>query len=373
VGVAGAAAEGSNLNSPCLMSYPQEVLTKPRLEKPYPGFGWADSDWTCQPPSFAVRGRAPCVRRFCVRPAASGHVNSRDDQHGQHNQRSCSATMSRPAEPAGWFARWSVKARRRSNAARRTQPRWHRGDYSMTLGALIVLAVLVVAGIYVPRSSWTHAKSPDAGSPAAAPQSSVADTSNQSPPSQSPDTASPSAASSAPPADTTSGMANSDSTPPARRPGDSHRFRGQLECDATTDAAGGCGYGKIKFDSSRQEIHVPEQRYARAKQPDPRKVMREPLRQVAPAAPLSWTELEKTVDQLSNRAAAVNSSLGSSPTATGCKRLRPARRHGGEAGKPEIKLVQGGTGASTQDMARAKKYADLAEGDANVLERFLGH
>ena len=37
----------------------------------------------------------------------------------------------------------------------------HRGLY-MTLGALIVLAVLVVAGIYVPRSVKTHAKSPDA-------------------------------------------------------------------------------------------------------------------------------------------------------------------------------------------------------------------
>ena len=35
----------------------------------------------------------------------------------------------------------------------------------MTLGALIVLAVLVVAGIYVPRSSRTHAKSPDANAP----------------------------------------------------------------------------------------------------------------------------------------------------------------------------------------------------------------
>ena len=33
----------------------------------------------------------------------------------------------------------------------------------MTLGALIVLAVLVLAGIYVPRSNWIHAKSPDAG------------------------------------------------------------------------------------------------------------------------------------------------------------------------------------------------------------------
>ena len=60
------------------------------------------------------------------------------------------------------------------------QPSGHRGLY-MTLGALIVLAVLVVAGIYMPRSFKTHAKSPE---PAAATPDA------QSPAPQSPDLAS---------------------------------------------------------------------------------------------------------------------------------------------------------------------------------------
>jgi len=58
----------------------------------------------------------------------------------------------------------------------------------MTLGALIVLAVLVVAGIYVPRSSWTHAKSPDANAPT---QNPIADTATPSPAASSPAPSSP--------------------------------------------------------------------------------------------------------------------------------------------------------------------------------------
>ena len=54
----------------------------------------------------------------------------------------------------------------------------HRGLY-MTLGALIVLAVLVAAGLYMPRSFKTHAKSPD---PNTASENSMAEsTANQSP------------------------------------------------------------------------------------------------------------------------------------------------------------------------------------------------
>src|SRR6266852_5250329 len=68
----------------------------------------------------------------------------------------------------------------------------HRGLY-MTLGALIVLAGLVVAGIYVPRSNWTHAKSSDAGTTAAGSQGSMADNAaTQSPSNQSPSRQSPS-------------------------------------------------------------------------------------------------------------------------------------------------------------------------------------
>src|SRR4029077_11934474 len=56
----------------------------------------------------------------------------------------------------------------------------HRGLY-MTLGALVVLAGLVVAGIYVPRISKTNAKAPDASGMAAPDTTSQAPVQSQLP------------------------------------------------------------------------------------------------------------------------------------------------------------------------------------------------
>ena len=84
-------------------------------------------------------------------------------------------------------------------------------------------------------------------------------------------------------------------------------------------------------------------------------------------------ELEKDVDQLSNRAAAVNSGLDR------LQQQQAASGYGLRAdmvetpGQHEIKPVQSRRSNATPDVARAKKYADLAEADAEVLERFLGH
>ena len=85
----------------------------------------------------------------------------------------------------------------------------HRGLY-MTLGALIVLAVLVVAGIYVPRISKTNAKAPDASSMPQTADTSAPSTPQPNEPAAS--TPAPDAASSA------MGAMNSDSTPPAATP-----------------------------------------------------------------------------------------------------------------------------------------------------------
>jgi predicted nucleic acid-binding Zn-ribbon protein len=84
-------------------------------------------------------------------------------------------------------------------------------------------------------------------------------------------------------------------------------------------------------------------------------------------------ELEKTVDQLSNRAAAVNSSLD---------RLQQQQATSGYGLRGDMverqaslksNLYKAEEALQHRDMARAKKYADLAEADAGVLERFLGH
>jgi hypothetical protein len=84
-------------------------------------------------------------------------------------------------------------------------------------------------------------------------------------------------------------------------------------------------------------------------------------------------ELEKTVDQLSNRAAAVNS---------GMDRLQQQQAASGYGLRSDMverqaslksNLYKAEEALQHHDVARAKKYADLAEGDAGVLERFLGH
>src|SRR5438477_11403936 len=83
----------------------------------------------------------------------------------------------------------------------------------MTLGALIVLAVLVVAGIYVPRSSWTHAKSPDASNGTAAQNATEPAPASPTSTNQSTDTASQNAAPSAPSANSVAGNSNSTTQP----------------------------------------------------------------------------------------------------------------------------------------------------------------
>ena len=101
----------------------------------------------------------------------------------------------------------------------------------MTLGALIVLAGLVVAGIYVPRISKTHANAPDANS--------MEQTADSTTPSAMPSEAAaqPARACGRPSCwrDECGFVAT------ARRTHSHHRFRGQLECDAigTTRNAGG--------------------------------------------------------------------------------------------------------------------------------------
>ena len=84
-------------------------------------------------------------------------------------------------------------------------------------------------------------------------------------------------------------------------------------------------------------------------------------------------EMEKTVDQLSNRAAAVNSGLD---------RLQQQQAASGYGLRGDMverqaslksNLYKAEEALQHRDLARAKKFADLAEADAGVLERFLGH
>jgi serine/threonine-protein kinase len=245
----------------------------------------------------------------------------------------------------------------------------HRGLY-MTLGALIVLAVLVVAGIYVPRSNWTHAKSPDAGSTAATPASDDSAVSqspaNQNTANQSPDMAAPSAA----PASPAGSPMNSNSTPAAPTPpsasvDNSNAMQPQQMPPSVPMGKSGSAHAHAKKLMAQDAGNGSAGADA----------MQGGAAMGSPAAGDSaqFDELEKTVDQLSNRAAAVNSGLDH------LQQQQAASGYGLRADMVERQaslksnLFKAEEALQHRDAARAKKYADLAEADAEVLERFLGH
>jgi hypothetical protein len=95
----------------------------------------------------------------------------------------------------------------------------HRGLY-MTLGALTVLAVLVVAGIYVPRISKTNAKAPDASgvtSTDTASQGAVQPNQPPAPEASPASTTSPNSTTPGAPVATTASVDNSSPMQPAQR------------------------------------------------------------------------------------------------------------------------------------------------------------
>ncbi len=95
--------------------------------------------------------------------------------------------------------------------------------------------------------------------------------------------------------------------------------------------------------------------------------------QAAANSPAELDELEHEIDQLSNRAAAVQSSL---------ERLQQQQSTSGWGLRGDMVERQASMRASLSkaeeamqrgDVARAKKYAKVAEGDVEALEHFLGH
>ncbi|MGB9074835.1 MAG: protein kinase [Terriglobales bacterium] len=225
----------------------------------------------------------------------------------------------------------------------------HRGLY-MTLGALIVLAVLVAGGIYLPRHSKTEARQaetqpatppvspPNAGLPnSTQPETTAAAT---VPPPQTPDsTQQP------PPAPAVENSNSMQSSPaPSRSPG-SHSRKLNSEGSAT-----------------EQEPAAVPQSVGGGTNPDH-----------TVHNSISRDEVERQIDQLSGRAAAVNSSLD---------RLQQQQSSAGFGLRGDIvakqtslktNLSKAESAAERGDLQKAKKYADMAESDVQAIERFLGH
>jgi len=214
----------------------------------------------------------------------------------------------------------------------------HRGLY-MTLGALVVLLVLVAAGLYIPRRSKTRAN--DHGSTPQQEQNlSPAPAANTS----------PAPSPTAPPTSGEAGGSNAGATqPPATPESAAPPVSTQNEAKPVTKKA-----------SANRQPPQPETAAA-ASAPAPKS---------NDAAELQ--ELEQTVDQLSARAAAVNDSVDN------LRRQQAAQGFGlrGDISATQemmkTHLARAQVALQNQDAKSAKKYSDMASTEVEKLEQFLG-
>jgi len=207
----------------------------------------------------------------------------------------------------------------------------HRGLY-ITLGALIVLAVLVAGGIYLPRHSKTEARQAETqqATPAVAPSNAGLPNSTQpetTPAATVPNPQTPDSTQQAPPAPAVENSSSMPSSPAPSRSAGAHSRK---------SAGGGANPDKAASNSVGRD------------------------------------EVERQIDQLSGRAAAVNSSLD---------RLQQQQSSAGYGLRGDIvakqasmktNLSRAEDAAERGDLQKAKRYADIAERDVEAIEHFLG-
>jgi len=263
------------------------------------------------------------------------------------------ATMQTPTpppphvQPAPSVAQLSVK------------PSGHRGLY-MTLGALLVLVVLVAAGIYIPRRNKTGA-------------SEQSNTTQQQTPTATPDAANPASSDAnsqtnpaAPQAETTNPAANStpEATPPAPPSNTTDAAANEMGAQPAASAPSSpvVNAGKRTRASSGQSTQQSPADQAGA----------DAAAQAQAANAAQLDELEQQVDQLSGRASAVNNSLDT------LQRQQSAQGYGlrGDIVSTQemmkTHLAKAQQALQNQDAKNAKKYSDMAEAELATLEHFLG-
>lgn len=225
----------------------------------------------------------------------------------------------------------------------------HRGLY-ITLGALIVLAVLVAAGVYLPRNSKTEARQAETqqATPPVSPSNAGVPNSTQpetTPAATVPNPQTPDSTQQPPPTPAVENSNSMHSSPaPSRSPGP-HSRKPNSQGSAT-----------------EHEPASPSQSVDEGASPD----------RTANNS-IGLDEVEHQIDQLSSRAAAVNSSLD---------RLQQQQNSAGYGLRGDIvakqasmktNLSKAESAAERGDLQKARKYADMAENDVQAIEHFLGH
>lgn len=258
----------------------------------------------------------------------------------------------------------------------------HRGLY-MSLGALVVLVVLVVAGIYVPRTATTKANDQAKGT-----QQKSNDSSAQ-----------PASSSSVPDADKTKAPDSADANKTEAK-----QSADQSAHDATQPSASKSDLTTTPVDSAPPAQVDQNQRISAADGARPTKkhalnveskVAGAPGKsrqdkEVVPAAgggqqiagqdagsaradAVQLEALEEQADHLSSRVTSINDSLDNlrnQQSANGYG-LRGDIASAQELMKTHLAKAQ--AALQNQDVVGARKYLDLAEGDAAQIDKFLGH
>jgi cytoskeletal protein RodZ len=233
----------------------------------------------------------------------------------------------------------------------------------MTLGALVVLVVLVAAGIYMPRSNKTQAKNSEMAGPASSSAEipKPADLPAQTPAPQS-ETPAPAPDNSA--ASPAAPTAESPAPPTQQAPATEsvQKQASQMTRDLQPKAAAKAKLSAKNHSAASSAMEMP------AAQPQPGEAASVP----ASATTAEMDEVEREVDQLSTRAAAVNSGLD---------RLQEQQSAAGYGLRGDMvakqaslknNLAKAQAAVEQGDVQRAKKYSGLAQADAEALEHFLG-
>ncbi len=256
----------------------------------------------------------------------------------------------------------------------------YRGLY-MTLGALVVIAVLVAAGLYLPRWARTRAGGTAAGNsqpssqpPASETPSSPADTPSAAPATPAPaaasDSASPAGSSPAgqpqsanPPATPATGLSSSPTTsgtPPSRPP------------KKARPVGNGAGNGNQQVGSGNASSAEPPSQPAPDSQSPPPQAAGNGTSQSEAANAAEIEDLESQMDKLSARARAVKDSVENF--------RRQQQKQGfnlrGDISAAEDRMAtymdKAQTALQNKNAKDVRRYMEKAEADVETLEKFLG-
>jgi hypothetical protein len=259
-----------------------------------------------------------------------------------------------------------------------SQQKSHRGLY-MALGAVIMLAGLVVAGIYIPRRARTSANEPGNAAPQANPATASSDSTSSS----------GSAGSDAAKSPTTDATAaspqNSDSASPPQNPpippvpGEAQAP--SIPVGMANGPNAGTGAGSKQADQVVPAADLQVQKKHTANKNSKSTTSTLQSNQEADASQNSQTpsaasgqldELEQQADQLSSQVSSVNESLDNLRRQQSTQGLGLRGDIASAQDLMKTHMTKAQAALQNRDAASAKKYLDLAEQDVAKLDKFLG-